>query len=95
MMVYRVQQEQAEIITLAVLPSHRRQGIARELLKKTIENCRAAGASELFLDVEDGNLAAMQLYETHGFSFIRRRKLYYRQKDGSFTDALVMAKKLA
>ncbi len=44
----------------------------------------------MFLDVEDGNATAIQLYEQYGFTQIKRRKQYYRQKDGTFTDALVM-----
>ena len=95
MMVYRMLYEQADIITIAVLPEHRRQGIARMLLAEAIRNATEKGCKHMFLDVEDGNNAAISLYEGFGFRHISRRKLYYRQKDGSFTDALVMKCKLA
>ena len=95
MMVYRVQHEQADIITIAVLPEFRRHGLAKALMERALAHIRGLGASTLFLDVEDGNLAAVRLYEGLGFKEIRRRKLYYRQKDGSYTDALVMSRKLA
>lgn len=95
MIVYRVQFEQADIITLAVRPAWRRQGIARALAQQSLAHMRDLGGQTVFLDVEDGNSPAISLYETMGFSHERRRKLYYRQKDGSYTDALVMKKKIA
>ena len=93
-MVCRIFTDEAEIMTLAVRPGFRRQGIARALLEKTMETARSFGSPQMFLDVEDGNLPAIKLYETHGFSIINRRKQYYRQTDGSYTDALVMRRKL-
>lgn len=95
MVVWRVQFEQAEILTLAVLPKFRRCGVARALVMAALADCLKAGADTLFLDVEEGNDAAIALYESLGFTHIRRRKLYYRKKDGTFTDALVMKKKIA
>ena len=90
MMVCRMLYEQADIITIAVLPDFRRCGIARNLLSHAMQQLASKGANTMFLDVEEGNDAAIKLYESYGFSYISRRKLYYRQKDGSFTDALVM-----
>ena len=95
MIVIRVQHEQADIITLAVRPEFRKRGVARALVEQALCDMKAQGATEIFLDVEDGNLAAIALYEALGFTRQRRRKLYYRQKDGTYTDALVMAKKIA
>lgn len=94
MMVFRLQHEQADIITLCVLPPWRRGGIARKLLQAAIGKAKELGVKQMFLDVEDGNEAAFELYRQAGFTQINRRKLYYRQKDGSFTDALVMTRKL-
>lgn len=94
MMVYRVQFDQADIITLAVKPAFRRQGLARSMAEKALAHMQQLGAKVIFLDVEDGNVAAIKLYESMGFEHERRRKLYYRQKDGTYTDALVMKKKI-
>jgi ribosomal-protein-alanine N-acetyltransferase len=60
-----------------------------------LEELKASRAEQIFLDVEVGNSPAIKLYESIGFLVQRRRKLYYRQKDGSYTDALVMSKKIA
>jgi [ribosomal protein S18]-alanine N-acetyltransferase len=95
MIVYRLHGGDADIMTMAVKPAFRRQGIARELLQKTLAHAATLGVGTMFLDVEEGNHPAISLYEKHGFTLIRRRKSYYRQKDGSLTDALVMAKKFA
>ena len=94
MMVVRPQHEQADILTIAVRPAFRRGGIARQLLTHALDKAREFGAETLFLEVEDGNIAAITLYERAGFIHAGRRKLYYRQLDGTFTDALVMRRKL-
>jgi len=94
MIVYRVAMEHADIITIGVLPGSRRHGIARMLLEKILDDCRQMGVQKIFLEVEDGNSAGLNLYEQAGFKHISRRKLYYRQLDGSLTDALVMEKRL-
>jgi len=90
MMVYRVVHEQADIITIAVRPDWRRKGLARDLMQVAMTHAKKLGAVGMFLDVEEGNIPAWRLYETLGFRQINRRKDYYKQKDGSFTDALVM-----
>ena len=95
MVVYRLNFEQADIITIAVLPQFRRKGIARSLMAKTLEDMKWRGVEKLFLDVEEGNQPAISLYESLGFSHDRRRRQYYRQSDGTCTDALVMSKKFS
>lgn len=95
LVVVRVSGTQADIITIAIRPPFRRQGIARALMEQAIEIAKELGATDMFLDVEDGNTPALGLYESLGFSHLSRRKLYYRQKNGSYTDALVMCKKFA
>ena len=93
-MVYRVAFDQADVLTVAVLPAFRGRGIARKLVADALIHCTELGAEKLFLEVEVGNAPAIKLYENLGFKHISRRKLYYQQLDGSLTDALVMAKKL-
>ncbi|MFO0389675.1 MAG: ribosomal protein S18-alanine N-acetyltransferase [Alphaproteobacteria bacterium] len=94
MLVYRISHEQADIITIAVLPEFRRKGIARLLMDKALQALQGQGVETLFLDVEYGNQPAISLYEALGFSHQRRRRQYYRQTDGTCTDALVMTKKV-
>ncbi len=94
MLVYRVAFEQADILTLAVLPSWRKKGIAKLLVEKMLDGCKGLGVKKIFLEVEVGNDPAIKLYEDYDFKHISRRKLYYQQLDGSLTDALVMSRKI-
>jgi len=94
MMVYRIAFDQADLLTVAVRSAFRKAGIAKKLVADSMSHCAELGAKKLFLEVEVGNDPAIKLYETQGFKHISRRKLYYKQLDGSLTDALVMSKKL-
>ena len=63
-----------EILNLAVIPSYRRRGIARSLLKEQLN-----GSSETwFLEVRESNFDALNLYKQIGFSAIGRREQYYQ-----------------
>lgn len=95
MMVLRILPDEAEIMTIATRPADRRKGLAKALLVEAMNRARKAGAKRMFLDVEDANRPALSLYAAYGFEQINRRKQYYRQKDGTYTDALVMKCKLA
>lgn len=94
MVIYRTAFEQADIITIAVRPNWRRKNISRFMMEKVLSDCKQKEVKKIFLDVEEGNIPAIKLYESIGFKYISRRKLYYQQPNGTFTDALVMEKKL-
>jgi ribosomal-protein-alanine N-acetyltransferase len=86
MVLARVAADQAEILTLAVLPAARRAGRAAALLRRAAGLAGAAGARALFLEVGLGNAPALALYAACGFVAAGRRPRYYA--DGS--DALVL-----
>ena len=44
------------------------QGIATELLCRTINKAKAGGSAELRLEVKDGNTVALRLYDKAGFT---------------------------
>lgn len=81
---------EAEIYDLAVLPAFSGAGRGKLLLLAAIVTARAAGAAWLHLEVDENNWPARRLYEGTGFKIVGRRKGYYRNKDGSVTDALTM-----
>lgn len=56
-----------EIGNVATHPDYRRQGLARQLVKKAIEYAREHGAEICILDVRDDNEPAYKLYESLGF----------------------------
>ncbi len=83
----RVTADEAEILTLAVVPSARGRGLGRALLALAMARARAHGARRIVLEVSAGNKSARALYEAAGFAAVGRRRRYY--PDGS--DALVLA----
>ena len=81
---------EAEVLTLAVDPARRRQGIARALLEAATGAAATAGADVLFLEVAADNAAAIALYEAADFTQAGRRRGYYARPDGAAIDALVL-----
>ena len=86
MLLGRVAAGEAEVLTLAVTPSMRRQGFAAALLEAAVAEARARGALALFLEVGTGNTAARALYSRAKFVEVGQRHRYYA--DGS--NALVL-----
>ena len=86
----RVIADEAEILTLAVMPKQRRQGIARSLLEAALAEARRRGASEIFLEVAETNAAAIRLYARAGFAQAGLRRDYY----GPGASALLLRKPL-
>lgn len=82
----RIVADEAEILTLAVVPEARRQGHGAVLLAAAMARAAAQGARVMFLEVAEGNAAARALYAAAGFAAVGRRQRYY--PDGS--DALVL-----
>jgi ribosomal-protein-alanine N-acetyltransferase len=65
------------ITNLAVHPDCRRQGIARTLLGRTLEEARHRRIRLAILEVRPTNLEARGLYESLGFRVVGRRRGYY------------------
>ena len=72
---------EAEILTLAVTPESRRQGIGRALVRKAASRAQELGAATLFLEVAKDNEGAQKLYSGLGFKPVGLRKAYYDGKD--------------
>ena len=79
---------EADILTVAVLPDFRRQGIAREFMRQIEQWSKERGASAMMLEVEQSNSAAIELYRSLGYMKISVRMDYY----GPGHDAFVMRK---
>ena len=86
--------DEAEILTLAVDPAHRRQGLGRALVAAFKETARARGATIAFLEVAADNAPAIALYLGAGFVRAGRRPHYYRGPDGEMKDAEILRKDL-
>ncbi len=95
MVITRMQFEQAEILTIAVLPDFQNNGIARMLMNEAEKDLRAAGVKKIFLEVAENNKSAYALYLKIGYQETKRRKAYYKQADNNFVDAIVMCKEFS
>jgi ribosomal-protein-alanine N-acetyltransferase len=79
--------DEAEILSLGVVPPARGKGVGKHLIAAAADRCLGAGAKRLFLEVGDENKPAMGLYRRLGFLEVGRRRGYYR--DG-LEDALTL-----
>ena len=82
---------EADILTVAVLPAYRRQGIAKEFMRQIEAYALEREASAMMLEVEVSNESAIKLYESLGYMKISVRMDYY----GPGKDAFVMRKEFA
>jgi ribosomal-protein-alanine N-acetyltransferase len=87
---YRQDLIAAQLVSLAVLPQYRGQGIAHALLMEAEGRVRARGARRMVLQVEAINVPAMNLYLHHGFTIEGVIGDYY----GPGRDAFFMIKSL-
>jgi ribosomal-protein-alanine N-acetyltransferase len=69
--------DEAEILTLAVLPEDRRRGLACGLMGALLDWATDEAVVRVFLEVAEGNAAARGLYDRFGFEIAGRRMDYY------------------
>jgi tRNA threonylcarbamoyladenosine biosynthesis protein TsaB len=88
--LWRVAAEEAELLTIAVSPKRRRQGIGRFLLNQLLATAASKGARRMVLEVAVDNHPAKALYRALGFAPCGRRPGYYRTRSGA-VDAEILA----
>jgi ribosomal-protein-alanine N-acetyltransferase len=82
--------KKGHVVSIAVMPEHRRKGIAKALMTVAMEGMRQYNAKQCYLEVRLTNEAAVELYKKLGFEISRTVHGYYA--DGE--DAYVMSLKL-
>ena len=82
--------DSADVMNIAVKKEFRNSGIATELLQNLINYCKEHHIKNIFLEVNEKNFPAINLYSKLGFKFIGVRKKFYNTADG-----LVMQLKFA
>ena len=88
----RVTLDEAEVLTVATAPEHRRKGLARAVLAQAETAVQTLGAAVIFLEVAEDNDATRALYAQAGYAQIGRRPGYYLPKDAAPVAALVLRK---
>jgi len=91
--LYQMVEEDAEILTLGVLPTMRGRALGQLMLSQGIDFLKEAGVTRLFLEVSETNISGLKLYKNSGFLKIGMRKNYYKEGDARI-HAIVMEKKL-
>ncbi len=84
--------DEAEILTIAVDPALRGEGLGRRLLAEAVARLAAAGATTVWLEVRPSNLAARRMYQAAGFVATGVRRGYYRRPT---EDALILSLRIA
>ena len=79
--------DEIQIANVAVSEEFRRQGIASILIETIINKSISQNVSFITLDVRKSNIAAIKLYEKHGFNPEGIRKNYYKNPS---EDAIIM-----
>jgi len=67
----------AEVVSIAVDPRRRGQGIATAMMRHTLDSLRRRGIQRCWLTVRTGNVDAIRFYRGAGFVRVRRVKHYY------------------
>ena len=65
------------IVTIDVLESHRRHGVATRMLAEAERRLLAAGATEIELETATDNAAAIAFWQKHGYRIRGTKKDYY------------------
>ena len=86
--LFRVASDEAEIISIGVIPAARKNGLAKMLLRASIRGAVIRDAVKMFFEVAVDNVAARAFYETAGFEVIGKRSGYY-DRPSKRVDAII------
>ena len=90
----RVIFDEAELLTIAVLPDFQGRGFGKNLLSDFEDRAVKLVAKQAFLEVADDNISAKKVYKTEGYICSGTRAKYYKRRDGSFVDANIFTRTL-
>ena len=87
---YWITFDSATVCQICINPVYQRKGLGSILIEEMIKDCRTENVRNITLEVRDHNVAAIKLYEKHGFKKIIVKEGYYTNGD----NALYMIKEL-
>lgn len=77
--------DEAEGMTVAVLPEFQGRGIGKKILLETIRLAKKRGAKSMILEVRVSNVPALHVYQKFGFKIVGRIKRYYVSGEDALT----------
>ncbi len=83
--------DEANLLLMAIDPSQQGKGLGYQLLEASIAMLKN-NPIQIFLEVREGNTAAIKLYEKSDFHQIDLRKNYYPKPDGTREHGIIMEK---
>ena len=89
--ILQVVSTEADLITLAVGPKHRGNGVGSDVLRYVVKYLKTLNVKVLFLEVSDTNYGAIGMYKKIGFKRLGIRKDYYSQGNQKPVDAIKMS----
>lgn len=92
--MYRDAADEREILTLCVANDARRRKVAATLLTNMLAQSRETSLQKIFLEVNEENQPAINLYNKHDFSSCGKRPGYYRGPNGEKCDGVIMVHRL-
>ncbi len=81
--------DEAHLLNISVAKAFQKQGFGKQMLNKMLDEAKAQGAANMFLEVRQSNQAAIMLYECAGFNEMAIRRKYYPAETGR-EDAVLM-----
>lgn len=73
--------EDGELLTIAISSDKRGRGYASLMMRSSILQAGLKGSKKIFLEVNEKNIVAINLYKKFGFKAISKRKKYYGEDD--------------
>lgn len=85
--------KKGHIVSVAVMPQHRRKGIGKALITEALNGMRSYGAKQCFLEVRVTNDPAINLYKKLGFKITRTIHGYYADGEDAYVMSMEIAQK--
>ena len=82
---------ESHLLNISIHPEFRSQGLGQKLLSKTEKELTKKGVSDIFLEVRNSNISAINFYKKNNYKKVGKRKNYYRLSDGR-EDGLIYTK---
>ncbi|OXT01846.1 ribosomal-protein-alanine N-acetyltransferase [Notoacmeibacter marinus] len=92
--IAQIAADEAEILSIAVDRFRRRGGVGWALMDEVMRQLHKDRVKALFLEVDENNDGAIGLYRRLGFRKVGERSGYYRDADGSPSNALIMRREI-
>lgn len=83
--------DEANLLLMAIDPSQQGKGLGYQMLEASMDMLKN-NPIQIFLEVRESNLAAINLYQKSGFHQIDLRKNYYPNSNGTKEHAIIMVK---